>query len=44
LPVRQKYGFWGRPTLLPEFTEFPKDILLEALVLFSIEQLQHAQR
>jgi len=44
LPVRQKYPFWGRPALLPEFTEFPKDILLEALVLFSIEQLQHAHR
>ena len=44
LPVRQKYRFWGRPALLPELTEFPKDILLEALVLFSIEQLQHAHR
>ena len=41
LPVRQQYRFWGRPTVLPEFTEFPKDILLEALVLFAIEQLQH---
>jgi hypothetical protein len=44
LPVRQTYRFWGRPAVLPEFIEFPKDILLEALVLFSIEQLQHAQR
>jgi len=44
LPVRQKYRFWGRPRLLPEFTEFPKDILLEALLLFTIEQLQHARR
>jgi hypothetical protein len=42
LPVRQRYRFWGRPAVLPEFTEFPKDILLEALVLFAIEQLQHA--
>jgi hypothetical protein len=41
LPVRQKYRYWGRPAVLPEFTEFPKDILLEALVLFAIEQLQH---
>ena len=44
LPVRQKYRFWGRPRLLPAFTEFPKDILLEALLLFTIEQLQHARR
>jgi hypothetical protein len=44
MPVRQKYRFWGRPAVLPAFTEFPKDILLEALVLFSIEQLQQAHR
>jgi hypothetical protein len=42
MPVRQIYRFWGRPAILPEFAEFPKDILLEALVLFAIEQLQQA--
>ena len=36
--------FWGQPAVMPEFTEFPKDILLEALVLFAIEQLQNAHR
>jgi hypothetical protein len=44
LPIRQKYRFWGRPAVLPEFTEFPKDILLEALVLFAIEQLDPSHR
>ena len=44
LPIRQIYRFWGRPAVLPEFNEFPKDILLEALVLFAIEQLQSAHR
>jgi len=44
MSVRQKYRFWGRPAVLPEFTEFPKDILLEALILFSIEQLRDAHR
>jgi hypothetical protein len=44
LPIRQKYRFWGRPALFSEFAEFPKDILLEAVVLFSIEQLQPAHR
>ena len=44
MPVRQKYRFWGRPVSFSEFGEFPKDILLEALVLFSIEQLQQGHR
>lgn len=44
MPVRQKYRFWGRPVLFSEFGEFPKDILLEALVLFVVEQLQNAHR
>jgi hypothetical protein len=44
MPVRQKYGFWGRPVLFSKFGEFPKDILLEAMVLFSIEQLQQGHR
>ena len=44
LPVRQKYRFWGRPAVLPEFNEFPRDILLEALVLFAIEQLHDVHR
>jgi hypothetical protein len=44
MPVRQKYRFWGRPVLFSEFGEFPKDILLEALVLFAVEQLQQGHR
>ncbi|KPK92061.1 MAG: hypothetical protein AMJ94_05935 [Deltaproteobacteria bacterium SM23_61] len=44
LPVRQVYRFWGRPAHLPEFTEFPKDTLLEALVLFSIEHLERVPK
>jgi hypothetical protein len=44
LPIRQKYRFWGRPALFSEFAEFPRDVLLEALVLFAIEQLQQGHR
>ena len=44
MPVRQRFKFLGSPSVLPEFINFPKDILLEALVLFAIEQLQQAHR
>lgn len=44
LPVRQVYPFWGRPASGGHPSEFPKDVLLEALVLFTIEQLQQAGR
>ena len=44
LPVRQAYPFWGRPASGAHTTEFPKDVLLEALVLYAIEQLQHKGR
>jgi hypothetical protein len=40
LPVRQVYPFWGRPASRSPQPEFPKDLLLEAAVLFSIEELR----
>lgn len=41
LPVRKAYRFWGSPSGTPKFPEFPRDTLLEAMVLFSIERLAH---
>jgi hypothetical protein len=44
MPVRERFKFLGRPSVLPEFVKFPKDVLLEALVLIAVEQLQQAHR